>query len=231
MIITDILTSSDWQTYDNSTVLPYHRTHVFRVCVSSLISRFETGSLLTEEEKIRGNRYLRQEDKNSFKVRRSVLKILIASLLSIPTDEVVFKSYNNKKPHIEGIHFNTSHSRDLALIAISTAIIGVDIEFEQPDFDYTDISLSALTEDEQAFIKHNSNPISNFYTIWTRKEALLKASGEGLVDQMNQVSTMERDVSRYNHKYRLLSLKTDQKYNMSIAINQEEPDISYWSYT
>lgn len=232
MIITDFLTSSDWKTYDNTTILSDHQTHVFKVCVSSLISRFDTGGLLTEDEKTKGNRYLRQEDKNSFKVRRSVLKTLIARFLAIPTDEVVFNTYNNKKkPHIEGIHFNTSHSHDLSLIAISKAIIGVDIEFEQPNFDFTEVAPTALTEDEQAFINHNSNPISNFYTVWTRKEALLKASGEGLVDQLNQMSTMRREVSRYNYKYRLLSLKTDQNYSISIAINQEEPDISYWNYT
>jgi 4'-phosphopantetheinyl transferase len=81
------------------------------------------------------------------------------------------------------LRFNLSHSADLALIAITTdAGIGVDLEYVRPQPDYAEIArsvFSAAEVDELSRLPSHLYPHA-FLSCWTRKEAYLKARGEGL---------------------------------------------------
>lgn len=92
------------------------------------------------------------------------------------------------KPFIENrpdIHFNLSHSKTVALCAISEQPVGADVEVVRPVsaqlIDYT------MNKEERAWIRNSQNPDEAFMTLWTRKEAVLKLTGEGIRKDLKNV--------------------------------------------
>lgn len=95
--------------------------------------------------------------------------------------EIVFEKLNTPvlyeesgKPYTDKAYISISHSRDTVLVGFCSSPIGVDIEILRPyDFRLIDRYFS---EAEKAFIKCGTD----FFTVWTVKEAYLKLTGEGL---------------------------------------------------
>lgn len=103
-------------------------------------------------------------------------------------DAPVFDYTVEGKPFIAShpdIHFSLSHSKNVALCAISDKPIGADVEVPR------NISPSlvsyTMNESEQEQINTSSNPTMQFLHFWTRKEALLKLTGEGIRNDMKNV--------------------------------------------
>jgi 4'-phosphopantetheinyl transferase len=87
------------------------------------------------------------------------------------------------KPFVKsGPQFNLSHAGTRVVAAFSAHPIGVDLEVEQP-LD-TAMFIRYLHPAEQAFVRAAANPTTAFLTVWTRKEALLKALGIGISKQL-----------------------------------------------
>lgn len=80
----------------------------------------------------------------------------------------------NGKPYTKTSQISISHSGENVLVGINENDIGVDIEVIR-QFDKRLIT-RYFSKDEQAFIKNDSD----FFKIWTVKEAYLKLTGEGL---------------------------------------------------
>ena len=81
------------------------------------------------------------------------------------------------------IRFNVSHTRDIALYAVTIGReIGVDIERIRVDFGTEDIAARFFSGREVAALGALPPPyrLEAFFTCWTRKEAYLKARGQGL---------------------------------------------------
>ena len=84
------------------------------------------------------------------------------------------------KPELVGgeLAFNVAHSGELALIAVSRAgPIGVDLEQHRPLRDAAAIARRFFTAEEAALVV--ADPVE-FYRLWCRKEAWVKAQGTGL---------------------------------------------------
>ena len=104
------------------------------------------------------------------------------------TETPVFDYIAEGKPFIASrpdIHFNFSHSGTVALCAISDQPIGADVETTRkisPELvNYT------MNEDEREQINTSPIPTTQFLYFWTRKEALLKLTGEGIRNNMKNV--------------------------------------------
>jgi 4'-phosphopantetheinyl transferase len=107
----------------------------------------------------------------------------------MPATEIRFEYLSNGKPQItkeqnpRGLQFNVSHAANVALIAVgSKHRLGVDIEKIRVDVDTNSLA-------ERFFSFHERSALSalpdhlrvpGFYACWTRKEAFLKATGDGL---------------------------------------------------
>lgn len=100
----------------------------------------------------------------------------------------------NGKPYTEKQHVSISHSGENVLVGISAKEIGVDIEVIKP-FDKRLIK-RYFSKDEEDFIKNDSD----FFKIWTVKEAFLKLTGEGLkgITKQNVVKNNEIFIENYN---------------------------------
>lgn len=97
------------------------------------------------------------------------------------------------KPYIKNssLQFNISHSNDYLVIAISEKYqLGVDIEQYNYSIIPNQLSEVNFSLSEQLLIKNNVN---NFYKLWTKKEALIKAFGNGFM--VNNYSQIQLDLN------------------------------------
>lgn len=114
------------------------------------------------------------------------------------------KPYLLRGKEVSELKFNLSHSGELTLIAFSlVAEVGVDVERIRPDFSIESVSSMALAPEEQRWLNELSegDRVIQFYRLWTRKEAVLKAAGVGLsvrpshvdVSQIERAGVLLRD--------------------------------------
>lgn len=148
---------------------------------------------LTHDEQLRADRFYFEHDRRRFIVARGKLRLLLSRHFQIAPAAIVFGYMKNGKPFVAGnstqIHFNMSHSEECALYAISKRCrLGADIECLNRNIDwhglvrrfFTNREFSALQQ-LPAFTRKRA-----FFTSWTRKEAILKATGDGLSIPLDQ---------------------------------------------
>lgn len=91
------------------------------------------------------------------------------------------------KPYIVGredIHFNLSHCREAVVCVVSNEEVGIDVERIRP---YNDnLARYVLNDEEYDKVRLSDNPALEFTKFWTKKESLLKLTGEGIRDDLKQ---------------------------------------------
>jgi 4'-phosphopantetheinyl transferase len=120
------------------------------------------------------------------------------------------------KPFLSnGPCFNISHAGNQVVVAFSQRAVGVDIELEQ------EVDTASLTRyfhpAEQEFIRAAASPTNAFFTLWTRKEALLKAVGVGIAEQLAAHNCLLPWVSMQHTDWHLHSVPTQAGYFMALA--------------
>lgn len=127
------------------------------------------------------------------------------------TEKPVFDYSEKGKPSIIGhpdIYFNFSHSGNIALCALSNQPVGSDVETLRKIT--PSLIRFTMNDIEQTQINTSSNPTMQFLFYWTRKEALLKLTGDGIRNDMKDVLTDSSD------NYHIETVTSDQ-YVYSIA--------------
>jgi len=145
--------------------------------------------LLSRDEQERAEKFRFSEHRQHYIVARGNLRRLLAERLRIAPRAVEFVENNYGRPKLAPVHgsadldFNLSHSGALALYAFTSGrAVGVDVELirEIPDID--DLAERFFSPTEIASLK--AFPVaqrsSAFLACWTRKEAFIKALGQGL---------------------------------------------------
>lgn len=150
---------------------------------------------LNDEEKTIAQRFRFDEDRIRFSVGRQSLRLLLSRYLLVQPLEIILSGEKNQKPFIispsSRIHFNISHSGGWVLIAVATDELGIDIELVDGDFSYREILTEHFNQEETDFITKSTNPAHAFYYLWTRKEALTKAWGTGLQENLKSVHVLQ----------------------------------------
>jgi len=116
-----------------------------------------------------------------------MLRCLVASVSPTMEDcPLEFTYSEHGKPFLKArpdIHFSISHTKNAILVAISDKPIGVDVErFRHPSDGLLEKTMNA---DEQAMIAAASSQDAMFTALWTKKEAVLKLRGTGIVDDLH----------------------------------------------
>jgi 4'-phosphopantetheinyl transferase len=156
---------------------------------------------LSEDELARANRFHFEPDRRRFIVARATLRILLGQYLGIKADALALAYTRNGKPfiadHASRVQFNVSHAHERALYAISrSCALGVDIEYLIRDIDYSGLAERFFNHREFVALQHipESGRHRAFFACWTRKEAVIKATGEGLSLPLDQFEvTVEPD--------------------------------------
>ena len=144
------------------------------------------------QETERAKRYLQARDRNRFIISRGALRIILAGYLNKQPSLIEFEMGANKKPLAlkdTPLHYNVSHSGDWIAIAVANTPVGVDVEQLDPTFDYLDIIAEYFSPDEAKYISWKTIPAFRSL-LWTRKEALTKATGKGLDDDLKFIPAL-----------------------------------------
>jgi 4'-phosphopantetheinyl transferase len=141
--------------------------------------------LLADEEKARAERFLVPRVRERFTVARAILRRLLSGYVGSAPETLCFGYADHGKPylaHHSGLRFNLSHAGDAALIAIALQReIGIDIEAATREVDVLGVARKVFSPDEYArltALAPQERPAA-FFRLWTRKEAYIKARGEG----------------------------------------------------
>jgi 4'-phosphopantetheinyl transferase len=146
-------------------------------------------SWLSADERQRAHRFRFDRDRNRFIVRRAVLRALLGEHLGIAASSVAFVYGAHGKPAVAApfdrrrLSFSASHSQDLAAVGVALdRPLGVDVEWMKPLVDLEAIARRFFAEREVIALKRVApeERVQAFFNCWTRKEAFVKASGEGL---------------------------------------------------
>jgi len=151
---------------------------------------------LSRSELERAGRFRFENDRDAYIVRRGILRKLLGGYLGASPDHLEFSSNVWGKPYLArpwdliDLRFSLSHSKGLALYAFARGReIGVDIECVRPFPDWISVAQRVLSPDER--VELNALPpearLPAFFNGWTRKEAVLKALGEGIGAGMERV--------------------------------------------
>lgn len=216
----------EWQDYNSDIGLSKDITHVFKININNY-ERIKPGylSVLSIDEITKANRFRSADDRKRYVIGKYFSRIILSIILNLKTKDIHFSYTGNKKPHVEGIHFNISHSGRFTIIAFSPKPIGIDIEYINEKFDFAPLLNICFKESELSCI----HGIVDFYTLWTRKEAILKASGEGLIDNLHDIECLKNIVKRNDTNFYISSKKIDHNHIISLAINTLQTKINYWN--
>jgi len=157
--------------------------------------------LLSSEEQERALRFRVERPRTEFVLTRGTLRTLLAQYRGITPQEVQFRYEVRGKPALEdesGLCFNVSHTNGLALMAfVMRRTIGIDVENLVRGVDAQRLAERFFSERERQALRplRGDELQAAFFRCWTRKEAYIKAKGDGLSLALHEfdVSIAEQD--------------------------------------
>jgi len=165
--------------------------HVWRANLAVSSNDYQQlAQTLSADERARAERFRFPRDRDRFIVSRGTLRTLLGRYLNTSPDHVQFRYGDKGKPALVeplasmGLEFNLSHSEDLMVCAIAhQQAIGIDLEYLRPVTDLENLTQRFFTPREHAAIHalEGDRCIRSFFQHWTCKEAVLKATGNGLM--------------------------------------------------
>jgi 4'-phosphopantetheinyl transferase len=144
---------------------------------------------LTEDERARAERFYFNKDRNHFIMARGALRSVLGHYLNLNPAELRFSYGEYGKPSLaedagaRSLRFNLAHSHGLALLAVTRSReIGVDLESIRPGISDESIAEHFFSTGEVRALRQLPRHLQDeaFFNCWTRKEAYIKAKGEGL---------------------------------------------------
>ena len=188
--------------------------------------KFRLEKLLTQEEKQHAARFRQEKDANLYIVTRANLKLLLADVYCMPPEKMIIAAGVNGKPRLNdyaGIHFNVSHTHERAVIALSKHRIGIDLEHMNPAFDFASVAEFACSAAELKLLSETVSPRTEFFKLWTRKEAFLKGLGTGLVNDLktitcaDAVNPISGELQGVLSDWKIMTTMLSGNYIMSVA--------------
>jgi 4'-phosphopantetheinyl transferase len=176
---------------------------------------------LDAAEIARANAFRSERNRQRFVVSRATLRCLLARYTGNRPEQVTFADSPGGKPELSdtrggSIHFNLSHSGDVMLCAIADRKVGVDVETMKHHDDMERVALHFFSSDEsQTFFDLSGGDRAKFfYRTWVRKEAFLKATGEGLARDTTSFTIQTPPSAGVVVHYANGSRRTDLKFSV-----------------
>jgi 4'-phosphopantetheinyl transferase len=178
-------------------------------------------TLLTEAEAVRAASYRRAEDRDRFVVANALLRLSAADHLGLPEVAIDRACSTCGEPHgkptIPGskLQVSVSHSGDWVAVALTElGPVGVDVEEIKHHADLTSMLRYVFSPAELSLLP---TPQDHFYQAWTRKESVLKATGQGLRVRMSDLTVLPEAAG-----YNLRDLAPRPGYAAAVTVLSEE---------
>jgi 4'-phosphopantetheinyl transferase len=177
-----------WESANGVSSLAPDEVHIWKASLTqpeSIMRRCR--QLLSPEELARAGRFYFEKDRNHFIAAHGMLRDVLSRYLGTEPQRIEFITVINGKPALAApsaqCDFNLSHSGELALLAVTRGqTVGVDVERHRPDFAGQEIAERFFSREESGKLcaLPEERRVEAFFKCWTRKEAYIKAIGEGL---------------------------------------------------
>ena len=173
-----------------------HVWHTSLVLADSLLSQLRAS--LSPEERARAERFAFENARVRFIAAHGMLRTIVSRYVNERPGTLMFTPGRHGKPSLAGlrgavekVRFNLAHSHDSALIAVArNREVGIDLERVRDNFEGLKLAERFFTPSEFERLRHLPSDQANrfFFTLWTSKEAYLKATGAGLSKPLSDVS-------------------------------------------
>ena len=236
-----------WKMGPTAPVIWPNEVHVWRARLDVPWS-WTFDEALTLDDRARADRFRFESDRRRFCVARASLRLILARYLKSKPGRLQIELGEYGKPYFvdakatQGLRFNLSHSHELALMAISRdREVGVDVEYVRADFVTDEVATHFFSAAEVEEFRSVPKELKtqSFFNCWTRKEAYIKARGEGLHCPLDQFdvsvtpgapamllnSRIESDEAR---RWRLEELTPAQGYAATLAVENDFSRLVLW---
>ncbi|HEY2498705.1 MAG TPA: 4'-phosphopantetheinyl transferase superfamily protein [Candidatus Angelobacter sp.] len=226
--------------------------HVWRIKLTqpeTIIQAYR--ELLRKDEIERADRFYFARDRNRFTVARGVLRRLLGAYLSLHPREINFVYGPQGKPDLvpaqgsSGLRFNLSHSGEVGLLAVSrNRELGVDVEQIRADFASGEIATRFFSPEECAKLKTLSanESVGAFFNCWTRKEAYIKARGQGLSIPLDSFEVAfapgekpallnVKNGDEHFSRWGFYALHPGSGYKAALAVEGEDHELRLWDWS
>lgn len=240
-----------WTVGPEAPRLPINHVDVWRIPLNpppAILIRLQ--SCLSESEIQRAQRFRFAEHQRQFIAAHGCLREILSRYLRVTPDHLEFQFSEFGKPSLtgelaaSGVTFNLSHSNEIGLVAISLGrAIGIDVEYIREDLADEQVARRFFSDHEVT--EFLALPLEQrkiaFFTCWTRKEAYIKARGEGLSMPLNQfdVSINPDAPAELLHtrpdpaqalQWRLYALYPGQGYVAALATEGQPASLGCWQW-
>lgn len=164
--------------------------HVWRLDLEpEAAARSGLWAVLDADEAARAAAFVFERDRDRFVAAHALLRQILGAYLGAPAADLGFVHGPHGKPALASpwsasdLRFNLSHSQAVGLCAVTRGHdLGVDVEGIRELDDLEALAERVCSARERAALDRLSGPArrSAFFHVWARKEAFVKALGEGL---------------------------------------------------
>ena len=240
-----------WSSPPQRAELLYEDVHVWRASFHRLtpfLADFD--SIISEDERSKARRYKFENNRNDYIMARGLLRRLLGAYMDTDPSTIRFMYNPYGKPALmnqAGRHrvtFNVSHSHGIVLYAFSRGReLGIDLERIRPEAAHDGVAERFFSNKEVSTLRslpEYAQPIG-FFNCWTRKEAYIKARGEGLTIPLNQFDVSlvpgepaallesrvnPTDISRWS----LRALHMGTQYIAALAVEGQQWNLKCWDW-
>ena len=200
----------------------------------------EAPCCLSAEEQARAARFKVEAARQDFLVSHYLLRQTLCRYLRTDARSISYRYGEHGKPFLgapasQNLNFNLSHSGDRLLIAVCRGgQIGVDIELVQERSDPLQLASHFMSGDEALQLACLTDPVAQrqlFFTLWTRKEAYIKALGKGFFQPLNRTDMQEiapgihlpRSADYRDYRVFDLDIAADYKAAVAVRMGRDSP--------
>jgi 4'-phosphopantetheinyl transferase len=204
--------------------------------------------LLSEDERARAAKFHFRRDRDHFVAARGALRTILGRYAGAPPASLRFTYNEYGKPALSGggaLRFNASHSHGLALYAVTEGReVGVDVEQLRADVAGFDIAQRFFSRHEVAALRAlpRQAHAGAFFDCWTRKEAYIKARGEGLSHPLEGFSVSlapgepaallrTEDDPAEASRWSLVELPAGDGFRAALAVEGAAPTLRLWRWS
>ena len=206
-------------------------------------------AVLTDDERVRAERLVHEATRRRFVAGRGFLRLLLGRYLSVPPTRVIFTQGPRGKPGLAespgsaGLRFNLAHSDEIALCALALGReIGADVEHLRADIAEDDLAQRFFARAEAAqlaALPAGARRLA-FFRAWTRKEAYIKARGDGLTRPLDSFEVslgpdaslvLDRNEPEAPDRWWLTEVSPEPGYVGALAVEGHGCDLRFWRWS
>jgi 4'-phosphopantetheinyl transferase len=243
----------EWQLPGGTQDLAAQEVHVWRAALELPPETLERlAATLSADEQERAARFRFERDRRRFIAARGILRTIAGRYLGLPAASLRFRYNPWGKPALNltneqgWLSFNLSHSHQMALYAFAREqTLGIDVEYIRPleESELEQLAAYHFSPYESAMLKSlpGREKLQAFFACWTRKEAYIKARGQGLMIPLSSFDVTltpeepaallaSREEPEAPRRWSLLALHPAPTYAAALAIEGSARRLQFWQW-